>query len=77
VGKNVKPGKQTVELQSDAPRGSRIRRDPPPPPGATERAFNSLRAYSDQWESWVVVTGVPFFAIALTIIAFAISDYTS
>ena len=73
----MKAGKATVELQGDAPRVSRIRRDPPPPPGATQRAFNSLRAYSTGWESWMVVTGVSFFAIAITIIAFAISEYTS
>jgi LPS sulfotransferase NodH len=77
VGQNLKSGKQTVELQPGEVRVSRIRRDPPPPPGATQRAFNSLRAYSDGWESWMVVTGVSFFAIALTIIAFAFSDYTS
>ena len=77
MGQNLKTGKQTVELQSGQPRVSRIRRDPPPPPGATQRAFNSLRAYSDEWESWMVVIGVTFFAIALTIIAFAFSDYTS
>ena len=77
MGKTIKPGKATVELKDGETRVSRIRRDPPPPPGATQRAFNSLRAYSDQWESWMVVTGVSFFAIALTIIAFAISDYTS
>lgn len=58
-------------------RPSRIRRDPPPqvaPAAAPGRRF-----YWDPTtkETWVVVTGVIMFAIALFIITFGISDFTS
>lgn len=71
MSKNWTPNKRTVELQP-----SRIRRDPVPlaKPGDTVK-----KTYWDptEWETWVVVTGVVMFAIALTIVTFGISDITS
>lgn len=64
--------KPTVELQAGA-RPSRIRRDPPPAPDK----IKSVRAYPSEREVLTVVIGVLLFAIALVIITFGISDYTS
>ena len=71
----LKPRRQPVQLHPPA-RPSRIRRDPVP----LETAKGSGKApFWDptQWETWTVVTGVIFFAVALTIITFGISDFTS
>ena len=61
--------KKSVEL---AP--SRIRRDPPPAqrPGGVKDYWDPTR-----WDTWVVVTGVVLFAIAVSIIIVGFSDYTS
>lgn len=70
MSKSLKPSRTVVQ-----PRASRIRRDPPPPPSKIEAA----RSYWDpsEWESWVVVTGVTLFGIALAIIIIGFSDYTN
>ena len=74
MGQNWKPGKPTVELSSTGEaRPSRIRRDPP----AAEEKPKALRAYPTEYETWVVVIGVALFGIALMIVWFGISDFTS
>lgn len=55
--------RKTVELSPDAPRPSRIRRDPVP--AAPER--KSVVPYATEREAWVVVIGVVVFALAITI----------
>ena len=72
VTKQWKPNKQTVELASDAPRPSRIRREPPPVVKPRE-----LRAYPTEREAWTVVIGVVLFALAIVVITFGFSEYTS
>ena len=69
--------RKTVELRPAGSRPSRIRRDPVPISEASTTPRK--RAFWDptEWETWTVVTGVIFFAIALTIITFGISDFTS
>lgn len=64
--------RKTVEL-TPAARPSRIRREPPPAP----REPKELRAYPTERETWTVAIGVVLFAIAIAIITFGISDYTS
>jgi hypothetical protein len=66
-----KLSKPTVELQSGA-RPSRIRRDPPPP---VEQ--KSVRAYPTEREIFFTVLGVILFALAVVIITFGVSDFTS
>lgn len=68
----LKPGKKSVELDQP-PRPSRIRRDPPPPANAPK----AVRPYPTDGEVWTVVIGVILFALAISIIIFAVSDYTS
>ena len=70
-----KPGKNTVELAAGARRPSRIRREPPPParPMAKQRVLHDV----SERETWTVVIGVLLFAIAITVIIFGVSDYTS
>lgn len=73
MSKDWKAGKGTVELRTaKVQRPSRIRRDPPP-----VEKLKSVRAYPSEQETWMVAAGILFFGLALTIIAFAISDYTS
>ena len=65
--------KSSVGLAADAPRPSRIRRDPPPPDKP-----KSLRAYpTTEKETWIVVIGVLLFGIAITIITLGLSDFTN
>ena len=65
--------KPSVGLAADAPRPSRIRRDPPPPDKP-----KSLRAYpTTEKETWIVVIGVLLFGIAITIITLGLSDFTN
>jgi hypothetical protein len=71
VGKTWKPNKPTVELAAEA-RPSRIRREPPPP--VKEK---TVRAYPTERETWIVATGVVLFGLALMIIWFGVSDFTS
>lgn len=65
-----KPAKKTVELKP-----SKIRRDPVranPVAGPTGKAwFNS-----SEWETWMVVSGVVLFALALTALSFGIGEVT-
>lgn len=68
MSKQWKPQRRTVEL-----RPSRIRRDPPAPAAKPKE----LKPYPTEREVWTVVVGVVLFAIAITIIILAISDYTS
>ena len=61
-----------VELAPEAPKPSRIRREPPP----VEKP-RSLRTYgSSEKEQWVVAIGVVLFALAIFIILFGFSEYT-
>ena len=65
--------KSSVRLAADAPRPSRIRRDPPPPDKP-----KSLRAYpTTEKETWIVIIGVLLFGIAITIITLGLSDFTN
>ena len=63
--------KPKVAMAGDAPRASRIRREPPP----LEKP-KSLRVYSAEQEGWVVVVGVLLFALAIFIISLGVSEYT-
>ena len=73
MNKLLKPGRSAIDLRaSDAPRPSRIRRDPPGRvPDRPERADPTDR------EQWIVALGVILFALAFAIIILGISDYTS
>ena len=64
--------KPKVALAADAPRESRIRRDPPPP----EKPSALRSFYTPEQEGWVVVTGVILFALAIFVISLAVSEYT-
>ena len=64
--------RQSVDLQR-APRGSRIRRDPV----AAAPARKKVQPYPSEREVWTVVIGVILFALAVSIIIVAVSDYTS
>ena len=65
--------KGSVDLERQAARPSRIRREPPP----AEKP-KSLRAYpTTERETWIVVIGVLLFGIAITIITLGISDFTN
>jgi hypothetical protein len=66
-----KLSKPTVPLQGEA-RPSRIRRDPVP---ATPQ--KEVRPYPTEREIWTTVIGVLLFALAIVIITFGVSDYTS
>ena len=71
VSKSASP-KASVGLTPDAPRPSRIRREPPP----LEKP-KQLRAYGgSERDQWVVVIGVILFALAIMIITFGVSEYT-
>ena len=64
--------KPKVTLAAEAPRASRIRREPPP----LEKP-KSLRAYpTTERESWIVIIGVILFSMAIAVIIFGISEYT-
>ena len=62
--------KQSVSLASVAPRGSKIRRDPPPI--AKEIAVTD----PDKRDARTVVIGILSFTIALTIIMVAVASYS-
>ena len=69
--KRSKIRRQTVPLQPARP--SRIRREPPV---RAEDVAAARRAWDPStWETWVVVTGVVMFAVALSIIMFGVSDF--
>lgn len=63
--------------QPVALRPSRIRRDPPPRAGATGAPGKARYWDPRTSETWMVVTGVALFGIALAIIAFGFSDFLS
>jgi len=62
--------RQTVELSPDAPRPSRIRREPVP-----EHKLKEVRPYPTEREIWTVVIGVCLFALAITAITVGTSNY--
>ena len=62
--------RRTVELSPDAPRPSRIRRDPVP-----EKKLREVRPYPTEREIWTVVIGVVLFALAITAITIGTSNY--
>jgi hypothetical protein len=72
MSKPWKPNKKTVELAADAPRPSRIRRDPV----AAGKTVKAVRPYPTEREVLVVVIGVILFALALTFITLGISAVT-
>lgn len=61
--------RETVALAPDAPKPSRIRRDPVP-----EQAKKELRPYPTEREVWTVVIGVVLFALAITVITIGVSN---
>ncbi len=67
MNNNAKP---TVDLGPDAPKGSRIRRDPPPPPSK-----DTIVRFRSEHEQVTVIAGVVFFALAMFIIIVNFSDY--
>ena len=70
------PNKKTVELeQPAAAKPSRIRRDPVPVHHPGEEKKLSWR--SSEREIWMALIGIVAFAIAIDIIAVAISAYWS
>ncbi len=62
-------GKQSVSLASSGARVSRIRRDPPPKPDEKVIAERNDR------DARMVVIGVITFALALVVIAVAVTGY--
>jgi len=62
-------GKKTVNLASDGPRVSKIRRDPPPPEKPKE-----LR-HPDVIDRTTVAVGVLVFALTIFVIILAVSSY--
>lgn len=65
-----KLAKQTVDLGVEAPKGSKIRRDPPP--AAEARTILRFRDDNDQR---AVILGMVAFAFALFVIFLNFSDY--
>ena len=64
--------KPKVELAPEAPKPSRIRREPPPP-----EKPKSLRTYgTTEREQWVVIVGVILFALAIFVISIGVGEYT-
>ena len=73
MSKPWNPNRPTVDLHaSSVGRVSRIRRDPPPP----AKKQTALPDDSEN-ETWVVAIGVLAFALAITILIFWVSQYTS
>jgi hypothetical protein len=73
VSNQRKLRRQTVELDPPPARPSRIRRDPP---GVVPER-KAVQPYPTHREVLVVVIGVVVFALAISVIIFGISDYTS
>lgn len=72
VSKQSTSAKPKVALAGDAPRPSRIRREPPPP-----EKPKTLRAYpTTERETWIVAIGVLLFGLAIAVIIFGVSEYT-
>jgi len=71
--------KPTVELETDVPRAarpSRIRREPPPPPGQSLVKQLTLGGDAER-DQWTVILGVLMFGITITFLILFFSDYTS
>jgi hypothetical protein len=65
----LKTEKQSVDLATDGPRVSKIRRDPPP---AVKELVIRDR---DERNKWDVIIGVLTFALAIVVIIFAFGSY--
>ena len=72
MSRTWKPNRPTVELSPDAPRPSRIRRDPPPQPAALRQTV--LPDVAER-EARTVVIGVMLFGVAIAIIIIAVGNY--
>lgn len=72
MAKQWEPKKKTVELQ-EAPRPSRIRRQPAPVENAITRKLDRIDWSSRQWEIRLAIVGIVLFALALDVIAFGFS----
>jgi len=70
----LKPSKKTVELQPAA-RPSRIRREPLPPENAVTRRLSRIDWSTREWEIRFAVTGIIFFALALSAVVFDIGHF--
>ena len=70
----LQTGKQPVNLASSGsarPRGSRIRRDPPP--AVKEKVVLD----PEERDQWAVVVGVLAFALAIFVLVLAFSSYSA
>ena len=67
----LKSAKQSVDLARPGTKGSRIRRDPPPPP-----AKQLSLAERSERDARMVVIGIGVFTAALLVILLAVSSYT-
>ena len=74
MSKPFKPNKQTVELESAAPRPSRIRRDPAPD---QPKGLASIDWGSREWEVRFAVAGIIFFALAITAVVIDLGQVVS
>lgn len=75
VSKHWKPAKKTVELQ-EAPRPSRIRREPAPLKEAgrvTQNAWWESRT----WEIRLAIIGIILFALAINAVVFDVGELLS
>ena len=74
MARPIPSGKQSVNLASNpasaAPRVSRIRRDPPPPPAKETYVDPKDR------EQWVVIVGILAFALAICVLIVAFGMYS-
>jgi hypothetical protein len=70
MSKSWNPKRPTVELQP-----SKIRREPPPETRTAK--LTVLPEDESDREAWTVVIGVVLFALAITLIIFCVSSYTS
>ena len=66
----IASAKKTVDLAAPRVRGSRIRRNPPPPK-AKEVSPEKLR----EREQWMVIAGVVGVALAIAAIVLGVSDH--
>ena len=72
MSKPWNPNRPTVDLGTSSIGRVSIRRDPPPPP----KKQAALPDDSEN-ETWAVAIGVLAFALAITILIFWVSQYTS
>lgn len=76
MSKAWKPDKKAVELDQPV-RVSRIRRDPVHVKEAKAEAEKKLHWRTSEREIWLALIGIILFALAIDIIAIAVSAYTS